>query len=280
METARTYDFSNQDFERIQSLASDLMGISLSEAKQDLVYGRLCKRLRHLRINHFAQYCDLIEAGDTEEIEHFTNALTTNLTSFFRESHHFEFMARTLLPAVIKDKSSQGHSRRLRIWSAGCSTGEEPYSIAMTVLEQKIQRPAWDVRILASDLDSNVVATAKAGIYTRDRISNLDKKLLRWIRKGSGDQDNKVQVSSQLQDLITFKQLNLMHSWPFHGPFDFIFCRNVVIYFNKETQRNLFDRFAEMLPIGGHLFIGHSESLFKVSERFKLIGKSIYQRAV
>ncbi len=275
MESARTYNYSTVEFERIRALVLSLMGISLSEAKQDLVYGRLCKRLRHLQFDEFSQYCDLLEKGNTPEIEHFTNAITTNLTSFFREAHHFEFLTKTLLPELMKSKKISKH---LRVWSAGCSTGEEPYSLAMTLLESRIQRPEWNARILATDIDSNVLATAKAGTYDIERISNLDKKLNRWVEKGTGVNAGKIQMVPQLQDLITFKQLNLMHSWPFKGPFDFIFCRNVVIYFNKETQKVLFDRFAEMLPVGGHLLIGHSESLYKVTDRFELIGKSIYQR--
>jgi len=168
--------------------------------------------------------------------------------------------------------------RRLRCWSAGCSTGEEPYSIAM-VLRETLPEQGWDTRILATDLDSDVVAKAQRGVYAQERVNGISpERLRRWFLRGKGNNDGMVQVRPPLRELIAFRQLNLMHEWPISGPLDFIFCRNVVIYFDKPTQKVLFDRYAELLPVGGHLFIGHSESLFKVSDRFKLIGKTIYRK--
>ena len=169
--------------------------------------------------------------------------------------------------------------RTLRIWSAGCSTGEEPYTIASVVREVIPAGSGWDVQIIATDLDSNVLNTAANGIYASERVAGLtQKRLKRWFLKGKQDQEGMVRVKSELRDLITFSQLNLMESWPVKGPFDIIFCRNVVIYFNKDTQRKLVERYANLMSPDANLFLGHSESLFKVSDRFKLIGNTIYQR--
>ncbi len=269
------FDFSDKDFQRVRRIIHDIAGISLADSKRELVYSRLVRRLRQLGIQRFEDYLDLIEAGEDQvEVREFTNALTTNLTAFFREGHHFDFLARDLLPALTQTRSN----RRIRIWSAGCSTGEEPYSIAMTVRET-LPSVGWDVKILATDLDSNVLATAQRGVYDENRIRDLpDARVRRWFQKGRNAQTGAVRVAPALRDLITFRQLNLMDEWPMRGPFDFIFCRNVVIYFNKATQKVLFERFADLLVDKGHLFVGHSESLFKVTERFAPLGKTIYQK--
>ncbi len=270
----REFVFTDADFEFIRQLVAEKTGIVLNDAKRNLVYSRLSRRLRQLELEHFADYCDLLKAGDDGELVNFTNAITTNLTSFFRENHHFEYLRDTLLPELMQGKAD----RRLRCWSAGCSTGEEPYSIAM-VLRETLPEQGWDMRILATDLDSDVVARAQRGVYAQERVNGISaERLRRWFLRGKGDNEGMVQVRPPLRELITFRQLNLMHEWPIHGPLDFIFCRNVVIYFDKPTQKILFDRYAELLPVGGHLFIGHSESLFKVSDRFKLIGKTIYRK--
>lgn len=275
MTVGRDFAFTDKDFRCIQQLVSEHTGIALSDAKQDMVYSRLSRRVRALKLDNFRSYCQLIskEKNDQELIE-FVNSITTNLTSFFRENHHFEFLRNELLPQLLRDKQD---SRRLRIWSAGCSSGEEPYSLAMVARESV---PAdWDLRILATDLDSNVLARAASGIYDAERVEGLPReRLKRWFRKGVGNNAGKVRLVPELQSLISFKQLNLMKAWPVNGPLDIIFCRNVVIYFDKPTQRILFDRYADLLHENGHLFVGHSESLFKVSERFKLLGKTIYQR--
>ena len=272
----REFEFSRSDFEHIRDLVGERTGIVLSDHKIDMVYGRLSRRLRQLGIQKFAEYLRRLEDDDSELVE-FTNALTTNLTSFFREPHHFDFLKSTGLPALLKNRPN----KKLRIWSAGCSTGEEPYTIAMTVKEALASYGNWDVKILATDLDTNVVNRAKAGVYTLEKVNGVDKtRLQKWFRKGRGqDHAGQMKVSQDLQDMITFKQLNLMHDWPMAGPFDIIFCRNVVIYFNKETQRELFDRYADYMANDGYLFVGHSESLHKVTERFKLIGKTIYHKA-
>lgn len=278
MEKDRDFHFTDNDFRRIQGLVSEHTGISLSDAKKDMVYGRLSRRLRALDIEKFQDYCSLLEDEHEDELIQFTNAITTNLTSFFREPHHFEHLAKTVLPMLAKKNA---HTKKIRIWSSGCSTGEEPYTIAMTVLENMSGLHGWDIKILATDLDSNVVETAKNGIYTQERVNGISKtQLNKWFRKGSGEHSEKVRVANELKNIITFKQLNLMHEWPMAGLFDIIFCRNVVIYFDKPTQKILFNRYFDLMAEEGHLFIGHSESLYRVSDKFSLIGNTIYQRKV
>jgi chemotaxis protein methyltransferase CheR len=273
MESDREFNFTQKDFRFIRELVAEQTGIALSEAKSHMVYSRLARRLRSLNIPTFARYCEYLKNDSSGELIHFVNALTTNLTAFFREMHHFEFLAKTVLPEIFSTKPE----KRLRIWSAGCSTGEEPYSIAMVLRENLPRNCDWDVKILATDLDSNVVAKASAGIYEQSRVSGVSvQRMQRFFQKNR--QSNQVKVKQEVRELITFKQLNLMHEWPMKGPFDFIFCRNVVIYFNKETQKKLFKRFADLSVDKGYLFIGHSESLFKVSTQYKLIGNTIYQK--
>ncbi len=275
----REFHFTDADFRFIRELVADQTGISLSEGKRDLVYGRLSRRLRMLDLTHFRDYCDLLQAGDDEEMTNFVNAITTNLTSFFREDHHFDFLGKVLLPNLMRKKVVANADRRIRIWSAGCSTGEEPYSIAMVVKEALGNIKDWDVRILATDLDTKVLEKASSGIYEKIRVEGLsNNRLQRWIKKGSGKNEGMVLVSPELQKMITFKPLNLMNDWPMNGSFDLIFCRNVVIYFNKPTQKVLFDRYADILDRDGHLFLGHSETLFQKSERYQLIGKTVYQK--
>lgn len=276
MNGTKEFEFSDKDFNFLREFVKERTGINLSDSKRELVYGRLAKRLRLLKLGGFNEYCELLKQGDDSETVNLVDSITTNLTSFFRENHHFEYLADKLVPRVLSEKLQ---SRRLRIWSAGCSTGEEPYSVAMVLKETMPSTGGWDTKILATDLDSKVVAKSKTGVYDLSRITTLPRnRLNRWFNKGKGDKSGQIQTAQTLQELITFKQLNLMHDWPIKGPFDAIFCRNVVIYFDKPTQRILFDRFADMLADNGILFIGHSESLFKVSDRFKLLGKTIYQK--
>lgn len=271
----KEFPFTDNDFRYIQNLVGERTGIVLTDIKRMMVYSRIARRIRHCGVNDFSEYCDLLKAGDESELISFTNAITTNLTSFFREPHHFEYLSETVLPEIEKNK----RDKKIRIWSAGCSSGEEPYSIAMTVLDYFKYKPEWDIKILASDLDFDMVERAASGVYKEDRVTGLDKKHLRnYVKKGKGKHQGDVRMDSRLMDMITFKQLNLLHEWPFSGPFDFMFCRNVVIYFNKETQKDLFDRYADHMPDNAALFIGHSESLFKVTDRFKSIGRTIYRK--
>ncbi len=276
MEKVRDFDFTDRDFEKVRNLVKSHTGISLSSAKKDMVYSRLSRRLRNLGIDKFSDYCNLVEGGDDAELIKFTNAITTNLTAFFREDHHFQYLTKTLVPELIRKNQLD---RRIRIWSAGCSTGEEPYSLAIAMKESMPSNETWDLKILATDLDSDVLQKARNGVYSSDRINGLsNNRKKRWFLNGKGGNEGTVRVRPELQEIITFKQLNLLQEWPTKGPFDFIFCRNVVIYFDKDTQKVLFDRYANVLKNDAHLFIGHSESLFKVSDRFKLLGQTIYKK--
>ena len=265
---------SDAEFRRVRTLIYRLAGISLADGKKDLVYRRLNGRVAALGLKNIADYCDLVERDDAEE-QTFCDALTTNFTSFFREQHHFDFLVREFIPGI--EANADSLDRRLRIWSAGCSTGEEPYSIAITLLEHFRELGRWDARILATDLDTQVVAHAGAGTYAHERIEKLPAAMQkRWFRS-SVHAPNLVDIAPQPKRLITFKQLNLMADWPMRGPFDIIFCRNVIIYFDKATQAKLVERFAKLLRPGGYLVIGHSESLLNVSTRFQVVGKTIHR---
>jgi chemotaxis protein methyltransferase CheR len=267
---------SQPEFERLRQLVREHTGIALSDAKRQLVYGRLARRLRALKLDSFGAYIELIEDRDPVELEEFVNAVTTNLTSFFREPHHFDYLAREALPALVARAAG---SNRLRIWCCAASTGEEPYSIAMVLREAEDSLRGWDVKMLATDLDSNVLATAAAGVYAAERFQGMDpKRMARFFDKGGGAHAGKLRAREELRQLITFRQLNLMQDWPLRGPLDAIFCRNVIIYFDKATQRTLFERMAMLQRPGDLLFLGHSESLYRVSERYELIGRTIYRR--
>jgi len=255
------------DFEFIQNLAYQETGILLPEKKKHMVYSRLCRRLRHLRLTNFTQYCQLIQQ-DQRELINFVNALTTNLTAFFREDHHFDYLEDYVVP-----EWQLRRSKRLRIWSSACSTGEEPYSIAMTLAEH-FSSPEWDLKILATDLDTNVLNKAAKGWYHDDKLTSLPQ---RYRAKYAQSADNGIQMKKILQSMIHFKRLNLLGSWPMSGQFDIIFCRNVLIYFDNETKAKIIARFRQQLASNGILIIGHSETLTNISEEFKLIGKTIYQ---
>jgi chemotaxis protein methyltransferase CheR len=268
--------FEQSDFEHLRELIKQTTGINLADSKKQLVYGRISRRLRHLGLASFGAYRRLLETGGGSELSEFCNAMTTNLTAFFRESHHFDYLRDKILKPLRDDPRG---SRRLRIWSAACSSGEEPYCIAMTVCEAIPEWRKWDIKILATDVDSAMVEFARRGIYGADRIKGLSERRLReFFGSEGGAASATYTVTPQLAQLITFKQLNLMHALPMRGPLDAIFCRNVIIYFDKETQRELFERVAPLQRAADHLFLGHSESLFKVSQRYELIGRTIYRR--
>jgi chemotaxis protein methyltransferase CheR len=268
------YVLTDSDFDRLRHIVRELTGISLGNSKRELVYSRLARRLRKLQLTSFREYCALVERGEAGELQELTNAMTTNLTSFFREKYHFEQLAAEALPYIVRQRAE---TQRVRLWSAGCSTGEEPYSMAM-VLREALQGFAdWDVRLLATDIDSKVVQSAAAGKYSFDRLKGVEQqRLARWFEPDDARQH--YTVKSELKSLITFKHLNLLDAWPVKGPFDVIFCRNVTIYFDKDTQRELFERMADVQEPGGWLFVGHSENLFNVTERYKLVGRTVYRR--
>ena len=270
----REFLFRDEDFQALRALVKSLTGINLSEQKRELVYGRLTRRLRALQLRSFGEYRDLLKR-DPQELTELCNAITTNLTSFFREPHHFQYLREQWLAPLTQQRSGG----RLRIWSTACSSGEEPYSIAMTVLETLADRERWDVRILATDLDSEMLGRARRGVYPLDRLDGIaPQRLARFFPDPPSGSAGSRRIAPEVAALITFKQLNLMHALPMKGPLDVIFCRNVVSYFDKETQRDLFARISQLQRPGDLLFLGHSESLFKISDSYALIGKSIYRR--
>lgn len=261
----REFDFTATDFERVRKLIYQQAGISLSSAKQDMVYSRLARRLRATGMKTFAAYLDRLERGDKAEWELFVNSLTTNLTSFFREPHHFPILADHL--------KKQSGKHPLRVWCCASSTGEEPYSIAFTMTESL---PAGhSATVLASDIDTSVLATASAGVYAPDRIDKLSAEQVRrfFDRTPSGQ----FAVKADVKKMITFQRVNLLDTnMPVRGPFDVIFCRNVMIYFDKPTQSRILQRFAPLLQPDGILVAGHSESFLHSAEHFRSVGKTVY----
>jgi chemotaxis protein methyltransferase CheR len=269
------FEFSDSCFKRICHFVLVNTGIVLGEKKKKMVYGRLVKYIRSSDFSDFPSLCDALESDNEAQKDIVINAITTNLTAFFREAHHFDFLAEQVIPELIEKNKA---SKRLRIWSAGCSSGEEAYSIAMILKDELPDFEQWDVKILATDLDANVLVKAKQGVYQQNAITGISSAhLQRYCFKGQGANSGSVKMSDELRNIIYFKRLNLLHDWPMTGKFDVIFCRNVVIYFGKDTQRVLFERYANLLTQSGYLFLGHSESLYNVSQRFKLLGKTIYK---
>ena len=269
---AREFEFTAADFERVRKLIHEHAGIALSGAKQDMVYSRLARRLRAVGDKTFAQYLARLERGDRREWETFVNSLTTNLTAFFREGHHFETLAQHL--------AKRAERRPLRIWCSAASTGEEPYSIAMTAVDA-FNSFTPPVSILASDLDTSVLAQGEAGVYPQERVDKLPRETVaRFFQKGANAQAGMVRVRPELQRLIAFKRINLLEaSWPVQGPLDAIFCRNVMIYFDKPTQYRILQRFLPLLREDGLLFAGHSESFLHAGDLFRPLGRTVYARA-
>jgi chemotaxis protein methyltransferase CheR len=266
----REFHFTHQDFERIRRLIHQRAGISLSPAKQDMVYSRLARRLRAIGLRSFGEYIARLESGDPGELEAFTNSLTTNLTAFFREGHHF--------PVLAEHVRARMGDHPISLWCAASSTGEEPYSMAMTMVDL-FGRYDAPVHIVATDLDTQVLRTAQAGVYPAERVDKLPPDLVkRFFLKGTGPEEGKVRIRSELRDMITFRQVNLLDErWPVRGPFDAIFCRNVMIYFDKPTQHRILQKFVPLLRPDGLLFAGHSESLYHASDLFKPRGKTVYE---
>jgi len=275
-EKKREFEFTRTDFDVLRKISNQYSGIQVPDDKFDMFYSRLSKRVRMHGLTNFKEYCVYLENNTNEEFTEFINAVTTNLTSFFRENHHFEYLKDEVIPELLLRNKT---TKKIRAWSAGCSTGEEPYSLAMTLLENV--PPDWDIKILATDLDTNVLQMAADGIYTSDRVEGLHKKTLRrWFKKGKNNNANKDKLSKECQDIIRFQQTNLMQDWPFKRPFDFIFCRNVLIYFDRDTKEKLAQKYADLLTVGSHLFIGHSESLHQLDTDFKMIGNTIYKKVI
>ena len=263
---------TGETFKALRDLLYEHSGIALAEHKLTMVQSRLAKRLRALGLRTYEEYLHEIGNPDSPEWTEFINALTTNLTSFFREGHHFTKLVELLKPAYES-------SRRLRIWSAGCSTGEEPYTLAMTLL--KGFGPSASISILATDLDTAVLQTAARGVYPMARIEGVDDAWRRLaFQRGTGAHQDQVRIRPEVKKLVTFQQLNLLDAkWDLEGaPFQAIFCRNVMIYFDKPTQRQLLGRYHQLLEPGGLLFVGHSEALLDNSLGFTSLGQTIYRR--
>jgi chemotaxis protein methyltransferase CheR len=273
----REFEFTREDFNFLRKIVNERTGIVVADEKIDMFYSRLARRIRHLGLEDFKQYCERIKSEkDGTEVGQLINAITTNLTSFYREGYHFEYLFNILIPEM---KSAQPDKRKLRIWSAGCSSGEEPYSIAATLNHLDLVAEGWDVGILATDIDSNVLAHGAKGIYSMEQLKTVPEQYLQsGFLRGKGSSFGKVRVKPAVRDLVEFAQLNLNSPWSLPEPVDIVFCRNVIIYFDKESKKKLVNRIADNLNPGGYLFIGHSESLFRVTDRFELVGKTIYRK--
>jgi chemotaxis protein methyltransferase CheR len=273
----REFSFSDKDYRRIAALIQVDAGIDLGSAKAALVYSRLAKRLRALGLHDFESYCDLVEApeGETERTE-MLSALTTNVTRFFRERGHFDHLERHVLPALTAQARKGG---RVRIWSAGCSTGEEAYSLALSVLAVDPDAHQLDIRILATDIDRSVVATARAGVYPSQSLAEVPAPLRnRYFRRAEGGETS-YRIAAEARALVGFRRLNLHGDWPMRGQFQIIFCRNVVIYFDAQAQQALWRRFVEQLAPQGWLYIGHSERVAgPAAARLRPAGATTYQR--
>ncbi len=267
----RDFEFNDRDFRRVCELIHARAGIALAPAKRDMVYGRLSRRLRSLGLRSFKDYLDQLEQHGGEEWQAFTNALTTNLTSFFREPHHFD-----KLRAELQQRASQAP---LKLWSCAASTGEEPYSMAITACETfgTLTPP---VRILATDVDTQVLATASQGVYAIDRIAGLDPELKRrYFQRGSGPNEGKCRINPALRALVEFRQLNLLAPrYDVGGPFDALFCRNVMIYFDKPTQRAILSRLVDHMGDDGLLYTGHSENYLHAADLIQPCGRTLYRR--
>jgi chemotaxis protein methyltransferase CheR len=270
--SGREFVFTAADFERVRKLIYGRAGISLSPSKREMVYSRLGRRLRVHGLSDFGSYLQMLENDDAAEWEAFTNSLTTNLTAFFREEHHFPLLGELL--------RRHGGGGPILLWCSAASTGEEPYSMAMTAAETfgTLSPP---VRILATDIDTAVLAKAQQGVYAMDRLEKMpEERIRRFFLRGKGAQAGQARVRDELRALISYRPLNLLESgWPIRGPFHAIFCRNVMIYFDKPTQYGILKRFLPLLRPDGLLFAGHSESFHHAADLFRPRGKTVYEPA-
>jgi len=271
-----SYELTDKEFKLFQEIIYRQTGIHMSEKKRNLIVARLSKRLRALNLNNFSEYYQyLSDENSSDEIINLINRVTTNKTDFFREIHHFEFLLQDVLPAIIKEGNST-RERRLRIWSAGCSTGEEPYSLAMTVSEAFKGERGWDIKILATDLDTEVLMKAMTGIYSSQVITPVP---INYISKYLERTANGYEVTRAIKSMVSFRKLNLMdQAFPMKKTFDIIFCRNVMIYFDDETKASLVRKFHHHLKDNGFMFIGHSESLMYMKDLFRFLKHTVYQK--
>jgi chemotaxis protein methyltransferase CheR len=271
----REFAFTHHDFLQIAEIMRAETGISLSDVKAPLVYSRLVRRLRHLGMESFRQYCVLVSEQGNPEREQLIAALTTNVTRFFREKHHFTHFSERVLPELLA-KARKG--ARLRFWSAGCSTGEEPYSMALCILALMPDAWSFDIKILATDINKNVLKTAKRGLYSPASLSGIDPKSLHtYFESIDANGQEAWRVGNELARLVSFRELNLISDWPMRHRYHAIFCRNVAIYFEETIRSAFWNRFAALLAPNGVLYIGHSERIADARQRFQCEGNTIYR---
>lgn len=277
--TVHNIELTEKDFCKISNLVYRHCGINLHDGKKELVRARLAKRLRLGKFKTFPEYIKHVLEDKTErEFSILIDSLSTNLTSFFREPQHFEFLQNQFLPALLEQKRKK-HNFKIRAWSAGCSSGEEPYSIAIVLLEALQGRGRWDIKVLATDISTSMLEVAKTGIYDAERVKPVPSlQRQKYLVPHHSNGQKVFEVNKQLRDAVIFSFLNLMNNWPIKGVLDFIFCRNVMIYFDKTTQSRLINRFWDLLDSGGILFTGHSESLTGIEHKFKYIQPTIYMK--
>jgi len=271
------YNLSDEDFNRLRDIIYIEAGIKLSDVKKILMQSRLIKRLRDLKLDDFTEYYGYLMQNYEIEKINFINAITTNKTDFFRENDHFEFMKKKILPDFEQKKEKE-----LRIWSAGCSTGEEPYTIAITLLEYFNGKISPELLILATDIDTQVLDKAQDGNYTAEHLAEVDPKYLKnYFHHNESEKGDFYRVNDQLKQIVYFRRLNLLsEEYPMKKKFDIIFCRNVIIYFDRDTQRKLFDNYYRYLKDDGYLLIGHSENITSITDKFSLAGRTIYRKVV
>ena len=271
------YNLSDDDFYKLRDIIYNEAGIKLGDVKKILMQSRLIKRLRDLKLDNFTEYYEYLINNFEDEKINFINSITTNKTDFFRENDHFEYMKSKILPDFEKK-----NERELRIWSAGCSTGEEPYTVAITLFEYFNGKAAPEFLILATDIDTQVLEKAQEGSYAADHLADVDPKYLKnYFMHESNEKGDFYRVKDQLKSVIYFRRLNLLQDeYPMKKKFDIIFCRNVIIYFDRETQKKLFEKYHKYLKDDGYLLIGHSENITSITDKFTLAGRTIYRKVV
>ena len=269
------FDYTREDFDRLRALAEQHVGIVAPDDKARWFYRRLIGRVRSLRLPDFCAYCDLLESSRPgDEFNEFINSVTTNVTSFFRESYQFDALEKDLLPRIMERNAA---TRQLSVWSAGCSTGEEVYSLAMAIRDKIPDSAGWRINVLGTDIDSHVLAKAARGRFSTEQLSVLDDTLVqRWFQRGTGHQQEYWFLDQTIQSMVSFRQVNLMRPWSLRGPFDIIFCRNVMIYFDKQSRADILERFEQVMAPGAFLVLGSAESLYGITNRYEPLGKAIF----
>jgi len=270
------YNLSDEHFHKFRDLIYNEAGIKLGDVKKILVQSRLIKRLRELHLEDFGSYHEYLTKNYETEKINFINAITTNKTDFFRENDHFEYMKNVILPGMEKKGLKE-----IRIWSAGCSTGEEPYTIAMTVMDYFGNRKMPEILILATDIDTQVLQKAVNGVYAEDRLQTVDEKIIARYFDMQPGKLPVYEIKDSVKNVVYFRRLNLLQEqYPMKKQFDIIFCRNVIIYFDRDVQKKLFSRFYDCLKDDGYMLIGHSENITSITDRFSLAGRTIYRKVL